>query len=146
MSQLSSIRIYDAWGFRITVKCPCPPPDCVNYTMPTTRAQEAAQRRNDRSQAANDSEKATTQHGPRTKKPASAKKAVSAKSGDHVKQGEGAPVLGNKRGERPEMKSDPAQEPLAKKVKTEEEPSRTELSESYQTGRISLMSLATAMG
>ncbi|OSD06253.1 hypothetical protein PYCCODRAFT_1450228 [Trametes coccinea BRFM310] len=92
--------------------------------MPTTRAQEAAEKRNlrDHQPAAEHKNGAAAANKPasKTKKPTSTKKSAAVKKGAQATQKE-SPTVGEKREPDTEEKQEQAEEPPAKKAKTEGE-------------------------
>ncbi|KAI0673705.1 hypothetical protein C8Q78DRAFT_645656 [Trametes maxima] len=98
--------------------------------MPTTRGQEAAEKRNLRTRQPAQ-EKTTAKPASKSKKPPSSRKPASVKKGlAHVKKEE-SPVVGEKRD--PEAKEN-KDEPPAKKVKAEEHPAQQQEGSSEGVG------------
>ncbi|KAI8990587.1 hypothetical protein BD414DRAFT_484111 [Trametes punicea] len=93
--------------------------------MPTTRAQEAAEKGNLRThQPADHQKEAAAKPASKTKNPSSTRKSAAGKKGPQVK--ETSPTVGEKREPEAEEKQEETMEPPAKKTKTEDEPRENE--------------------
>ncbi|KAH9897833.1 hypothetical protein C8Q73DRAFT_641408 [Cubamyces lactineus] len=102
--------------------------------MPTTRAQEAAEKRNLRTRhQPEDSKHAPAKPPSKAKKPASSRKPPSSKKGAHAKK-ETSPAVGEKREPEVDDHQAESEEPAAKKVKTEEPAQKEEQADGKEEG------------